>query len=70
MSSDCHDKKLRIKINCGARLFIKVKNNLTQWLYFSFIQIKMKIDNKSYFCYLNQKKYHGMTTCKQKKENY
>lgn len=30
MSSDCHDKKLRVKINCGARLFVKVKNNLTQ----------------------------------------
>lgn len=30
MNSDCHDKKLRIKINCGARLFVKVKNNLTQ----------------------------------------
>lgn len=27
----------------------------------------MKIDDKSYFCYLNKKKYHGMTTCKQKK---
>lgn len=30
MSSDCHDKKLKIKINCGARLFVKVKYNLTQ----------------------------------------
>lgn len=46
---------LRIKINHGARLFLKFKNNLTQWLNF-FYQKNDKIDNKSCFCFWNLKK--------------